>query len=87
MTLQAASLIAVLLSTLTQMAGNAHISKRIIAGMAAHPSGRASLRLGCLRWQARYTGAADPQGTKAAAQWAVTRLWQLGTLSSHDSRP
>lgn len=77
--LQAASLIAVLLPTLTQMAGNAHISKRIIASLAAHPSGRASLRLGCLRWQARSMGTPTQQSSKSAAQWAVTRLWQLGT--------
>lgn len=76
--LQAASLIAVLLPTLTQMAGNAHIGKRVIAGMAAHPSGRASLRLGCMKWQARETGMHDPQGANSSAQWAVTRLWQLG---------
>ena len=47
--IQAASLVAVLLSTLTAMGGNAHISKRIISGLAAHTRGRASLRLAAYR--------------------------------------
>lgn len=67
------------------MAGNAHISKRIIASLASHPSGRASLCLGCLRWQTKSTGVSSQQGTKSAAQWAVTRLWQLGAPSKSTS--
>lgn len=76
---QAASLVAVLLSTLTSMAGNAHISKRIIARLAAHPHGRTSLRLGAAKWQAQATGSLphDP-ASMGAVQWAVSRLWQLG---------
>lgn len=67
-----------LLDTLTSMAGNAHISKRIVAGLAAHPRGRASLRLGATHWQARVTGSLPEAGSKGAVQWAVSRLWQLG---------
>lgn len=84
--LQAASLVSMLLQTLTGMAGNAHISKRIIAGLAAHAHGRAGLRLGASAWMARETQSylAEP-GSKAALQWAVSRLWQLS--ESHSRLP
>ena len=75
---------AVLLSTLTSMAGNAHISKRIIAGLAGHAHGRAALRQGATKWQVQATGsAAQDPASKGALQWAVSSLWQLGACPLH----
>ena len=86
--LQAASLVAVLLSTLTSMAGNAHISKRIIAGLAGHAHGRAALRQGATKWQVQATGsAAQDPASKGALQWAVSNLWQLGARPSACNLP
>ena len=80
---QAASLVAVLLATLTSIGGNGHISKRVIGSLAAHMPGRAALKLGAARWQALATGSLQQEpGSKSVLQWAVSRLWQLGTMSS-----
>ena len=81
---QAAALVAVLLSTFTQMAGNAHISKRIIAGLRSHSRGCQILRLATKKWQSQSSGySMHDSAANASIQWAIARLWQLGTIPQH----
>ena len=75
---------AVLLSTFTQMAGNAHISKRIIAGLRSHSRGCQILRLATKKWQSQSSGySMHDSAANASIQWAIARLWQLGTIPQH----
>ena len=79
-TVQAASVVAVLLAGLTRLGGNAYIAKRLIMMLAAHAPCRSALRTACARWRAQATGLQDnADGSNAAAvQWAISRLWQQG---------
>ena len=83
--MQAASVVAVLLAGLTRLGGNAYIAKRLIAMLAAHAPGRSALRTACSHWRAQATGLPDDADAAhaAALQWAISRLWQQGTCMLH----
>ena len=85
--MQAASVVAVLLAGLTRLGGNAYIAKRLIAMLAAHVPGRSALRTACSRWRAQATGLPDDADAAhaAALQWAISRLWQQGAPTLHHS--
>jgi len=86
---QVGALVALLLASLPRLGANAHLARRLVAALAQHAPGRAALRAGAARWQAPPGAggagggapAGAPAGAKQALQWAVTRLWQQGTLA------
>ena len=74
-------LLLALLAGIEQLGMNASLVKRLVQALASRSSGRAALRMAVAAWQRR-SGAAsrDAGDPQAALQWAVTRLWHLGTL-------
>ena len=82
--LQAAHVAAVLMASLSRLGANAHIARRILKNLAMHGPGRATLRTGAAKWQAQATGSdfASAVGSRAALEWAASRLWAAGEVDA-----
>lgn len=78
---QTGELMGVLLGGLSRLGMNALLVRRMVAALAARASGRAALRTGVALWQ-RKAGGPGELDAKAALQWAVSHLWQLGASPS-----
>ena len=76
---QAGELMGVLLGGLARLGMNALLVRRMVAAMATRAGGRAALRMGVTLWQRKAGSAtAGESDAKAALQWAVAHLWQIG---------
>ena len=75
---------AVLMASLSRLGANAHIARRILKNLAMHGPGRATLRTGAAKWQAQATGSdfAAAVGSRAALEWAASRLWAAGEVEA-----
>lgn len=80
---QAGELMGVLLGGLARLGMNALLVRRMVAAMATRAGGRAALCMGVTLWQRKAGSAtAGEADAKAALQWAVAHLWQIGTPPS-----
>ena len=78
--MQAGELMGVLLGGVARLGMNALLVRRMVTALASRARGRAALRIGVALWQRKAGGmaAAGEVDAKAALQWAVSHLWQLG---------
>lgn len=83
---EAAHVAAVLMASLSRLGANAHIARRILKNLAMHAPGRATLRTGAAKWQAQATGSdfAAAVGSRAALEWAASRLWAAAEEQSYE---
>lgn len=76
----------VLLGGLARLGMNALLVRRMVAALATRAGGRAALRMGVALWHRKASSAAaGDSDSKAALQWAVAHLWQIGEPASATS--
>ena len=85
---QGGHIAAVIMASLSKLGPNALVGKRILRLLSTHLPGRVMLRLGAAKWQAQATNSeiATAVGSKAALQWAASRLWAAGRELPHLTR-